>query len=80
VRLAHPNCVTGLGVLLRCAVRRGLDEDEQTLGRAGAKEIGAVGIVGTAAAVAAVYDAIGIRVRDLPITLEKLITGLEPAG
>jgi xanthine dehydrogenase YagR molybdenum-binding subunit len=40
----------------------------------GAKGIGEIGIVGTAAAIAnAVYHATGIRVRDLPITLEKLL-------
>jgi xanthine dehydrogenase YagR molybdenum-binding subunit len=36
-----------------------------------------VGIVGTAAAIAsAVYHATGIRVRDLPIRLDKLLSGL----
>jgi xanthine dehydrogenase YagR molybdenum-binding subunit len=35
-----------------------------------------VGIVGTAAAIAsAVYHATGIRVRDLPIRLDKLLGG-----
>ncbi len=39
-----------------------------------AKGIGEIGIVGTAAAIAnAVYHATGIRVRDLPITLDKLL-------
>lgn len=39
----------------------------------GAKGIGEIGIVGAAAAVTnAVRHATGIRVRDLPITLEKL--------
>jgi xanthine dehydrogenase YagR molybdenum-binding subunit len=38
------------------------------------KGIGELGIVGTAAAIAnAVYHATGVRVRDLPITLDKLI-------
>jgi xanthine dehydrogenase YagR molybdenum-binding subunit len=41
----------------------------------GAKGIGEIGIVGTAAAIAnAVYHATGIRVRDLPITLDKLLS------
>ncbi|TWI69909.1 xanthine dehydrogenase YagR molybdenum-binding subunit [Pseudoduganella lurida] len=41
---------------------------------AGARGIGEIGITGTAAAVAnAVYNACGIRVRDLPITLDKLM-------
>jgi xanthine dehydrogenase YagR molybdenum-binding subunit len=53
---------------------RWIDEDEPELGPAGAKGIGEVGIVGTAAAIAnAVYHATGIRVRDLPIRLDKLL-------
>jgi CO/xanthine dehydrogenase Mo-binding subunit len=37
-------------------------------------DVGEIGIVGTAAAIAnAVYHATGIRVRDLPITLDKLL-------
>ncbi len=40
----------------------------------GSKGIGEIGIVGTAAAIAnAVYHATGIRVRDLPITFDKLL-------
>ena len=40
----------------------------------GAKGIGEIGIVGTAAAVAnAVFDATGVRFRDLPITPAKLV-------
>ena len=40
----------------------------------GAHGIGEIGITGTAAAVAnAVYNATGKRVRDLPITLDKLM-------
>ena len=43
----------------------------------GSKGIGEIGIVGTAAAVAnAVHHATGIRVRDLPVTLDKLIAAL----
>ncbi len=54
-----------------------LDEQEATLGPAGAKGIGEIGIVGTAAAVAnAVHDATGIRVRDLPIRLDRLLPEL----
>jgi xanthine dehydrogenase YagR molybdenum-binding subunit len=53
---------------------RWIDEDERELGPAGAKGIGEVGIVGTAAAIAnAVYHATGIRVRDLPVRLDKLL-------
>ncbi|HEY1876348.1 MAG TPA: molybdopterin cofactor-binding domain-containing protein, partial [Rhizomicrobium sp.] len=40
----------------------------------GAHGVGEIGITGTAAAVAnAVYNATGKRVRDLPITLDKLL-------
>ncbi len=51
-----------------------LDEQDPNLNPIGAKGIGEIGIVGTAAAIAnAVYHATGIRVRDLPIRLEKLL-------
>jgi xanthine dehydrogenase YagR molybdenum-binding subunit len=41
----------------------------------GARGIGEIGITGTAAAIAnAVYNATGKRVRDLPITLDKLLS------
>ncbi len=52
-----------------------IDEDDPHLNPMGAKGIGEIGIVGTAAAVAnAVYHATGVRIRDLPITLDKLLT------
>jgi xanthine dehydrogenase YagR molybdenum-binding subunit len=51
-----------------------IEEDERNLGPVGAKGIGEIGIVGTAAAIAnAVYHATGVRVRDLPIRLDKLL-------
>lgn len=51
-----------------------IDEDDPYINPMGAKGIGEIGIVGTAAAIAnAVYNATGIRVRDLPITLDKLL-------
>lgn len=51
-----------------------IDEEDQHLGPLGTKGIGEIGIVGTAAAIAnAVYHATGIRVRDLPITLDTLL-------
>ena len=54
-----------------------LDEDDDELNPMGSKGIGEIGIVGTAAAlVNAVFDATGVRVRKLPIRLERL---LEPA-
>jgi xanthine dehydrogenase YagR molybdenum-binding subunit len=51
-----------------------IDEHEPHLNPMGAKGIGELGIVGTAAAVAnAVQHATGIRVRELPIRLDKLV-------
>jgi xanthine dehydrogenase YagR molybdenum-binding subunit len=39
-----------------------------------AKGVGELGLVGVAAAVAnAIYKATGVRVRDYPVTLDKLI-------
>ena len=49
-----------------------IDEDDPHLNPMGAKGIGEIGIVGTAAAIAnAVYHATGVRVRDLPIRLDR---------
>ena len=51
-----------------------VDEDDPHINVLGAKGIGEIGIVGVAAALAnAVYHATGKRIRDLPITLDKLI-------
>jgi xanthine dehydrogenase YagR molybdenum-binding subunit len=51
-----------------------IDEDDPYVNPMGSKGIGEIGIVGSAAAVAnAVYHATGIRVRDLPITPDKLL-------
>src|SRR5947207_1731897 len=51
-----------------------IEEDDPHVNPIGVKGIGEIGIVGTAAAIAnAVYHATGIRVRDLPITLDKLL-------
>jgi xanthine dehydrogenase YagR molybdenum-binding subunit len=56
-----------------------IDEDDSHLNPMGSKGIGEIGIVGTAAAIAnAVYHATGIRVRDLPITLDKLLPKVSP--
>jgi len=52
-----------------------IDEDDPHVNTMGAKGVGEIGIVGTAAAIAnAVYHATGIRIRDLPITLDKLLS------
>ena len=51
-----------------------VEEDDDQLNPMGSKGIGEIGIVGTAAAVAnAVHDATGIRVRDLPLRLDRLV-------
>jgi xanthine dehydrogenase YagR molybdenum-binding subunit len=51
-----------------------IDEEDPRVNPMGAKGIGEIGIVGTAAAVAnAAYHATGVRVRDLPITLDKVL-------
>ena len=51
-----------------------LDEEDPHTNPMGSKGIGEVCCVGTAAAIAsAVYHATGLRVRDLPITLDKLL-------
>jgi xanthine dehydrogenase YagR molybdenum-binding subunit len=48
-------------------------ESDPVINPLGIKGVGEIGIVGVAAAVAnAIYHATGKRVRDLPITLDKL--------
>jgi xanthine dehydrogenase YagR molybdenum-binding subunit len=50
-----------------------VDEPDEIINPLGIKGLGEIGIVGVAAAIAnAVYHATGKRVRDLPITLDKL--------
>ncbi len=50
-----------------------VDEPDAIINPLGVKGLGEIGIVGVAAAIAnAVYHATGKRVRDLPITLDKL--------
>jgi xanthine dehydrogenase YagR molybdenum-binding subunit len=54
-----------------------LDEVDSTAGPLKAKGVGELGISGVPAAIAnAVYNATGIRVRDYPITLDKLLDRL----
>ena len=51
-----------------------VEEDDQHVSPMGAKGIGEIGITGSAAAIAnAVYHATGRRVRELPITPDKLL-------
>jgi xanthine dehydrogenase YagR molybdenum-binding subunit len=50
-----------------------VDEPDEIINPLGIKGLGEIGIVGVAAAIAnAIYHATGKRVRDLPITLDKL--------
>ena len=54
-----------------------LDETDPISSPMKAKGVGELGICGAAAAVAnAVYNATGVRVRDYPVTLDKLLAGL----
>src|SRR3954468_10347700 len=58
-----------------------LDEHDPYVNAMGTKGIGEIGIVGTAAAVAnAVHSATGVRVRTLPVTLDKVLAGLPCPG
>jgi xanthine dehydrogenase YagR molybdenum-binding subunit len=51
-----------------------VDEPDNIVNSLGIKGLGEIGIVGVAAAIAnAIYHATGKRVRDLPITLDKLM-------
>jgi xanthine dehydrogenase YagR molybdenum-binding subunit len=51
-----------------------VDEPDNLVNPMGIKGVGEIGLVGVAAAIAnAVYHATGKRVRDLPITLDKLL-------
>lgn len=50
-----------------------VDEHDEKASPIGVKGLGEIGIVGTAAAIAnAIYQATGKRIRDLPITMDKL--------
>ena len=54
-----------------------LDGFDDKANELGAKGIGELGICGAGAAVAnAVFNATGVRVRDFPITIEKLLRSL----
>ncbi|MFF9501213.1 xanthine dehydrogenase family protein molybdopterin-binding subunit [Streptomyces sp. NPDC014656] len=54
-----------------------LDEEDPHLNPMGSKGIGEIGIVGTAAALAnAVHHAAGVRLRDLPLTPDRLLPHL----
>jgi xanthine dehydrogenase YagR molybdenum-binding subunit len=54
-----------------------LDETDPMSSPMKAKGVGELGICGVAAAVAnAIYNATGVRVRDYPVTLDKLLPGM----
>ena len=54
-----------------------LEDFDDKANHLGIKGVGELGICGTGTAVAnAVFNATGVRVRDLPITLDKLLAGL----
>jgi xanthine dehydrogenase YagR molybdenum-binding subunit len=58
-----------------------LDETDPISSPMKAKGVGELGICGVAAAVAnAIYNATGVRVRDYPVTLDKLIAHLPPVA
>jgi xanthine dehydrogenase YagR molybdenum-binding subunit len=51
-----------------------VEERDDVVNPLGAKGLGEIGLVGVAAAIAnAVYNATGKRIRELPITLDKLL-------
>jgi xanthine dehydrogenase YagR molybdenum-binding subunit len=51
-----------------------VEEEDRRTSPIGVKGVGEIGVVGTAAAIAnAIHHATGIRVRDLPITIDKLL-------
>jgi len=55
-----------------------LVDSHDAVGPFGAKAVGEVPVAPVAAAIAnAVYDATGVRIRDLPVTAEKVLRGLQ---
>lgn len=67
-------CTPGQIVSATALLNKRKKVDRDTVRDAGVKGIGEIGITGSAAAVAnAVFHATGIRVRELPITVEKLL-------
>ncbi|MEV7073995.1 xanthine dehydrogenase family protein molybdopterin-binding subunit [Streptomyces sp. NPDC093990] len=58
-----------------------IDEDDAHLNPMGSKGIGEIGIVGTAAAIGnAVFHATGVRLRELPLTPDRVLGGLRERG
>jgi xanthine dehydrogenase YagR molybdenum-binding subunit len=53
-----------------------IDRPDPYINSLGVRGIGEIGITGVPAAIAnAVYHATGVRVRDLPVTLDKVMGG-----
>ena len=58
-----------------------VDEPDPIINLLGIKGVGELGISGAGAAVAnAIYNACGVRVRDYPITPDKLLAALAAKG
>jgi xanthine dehydrogenase YagR molybdenum-binding subunit len=58
-----------------------IPEEDRYVNAIGVKGVGEIGMAGVAPAIAnAVYHATGIRVRELPITIEKLLDSTGPGG
>jgi xanthine dehydrogenase molybdenum-binding subunit len=56
-------------------------ETGEPTGPFGAKGVGECGLVGTAPAIAnAIYDAVGVRIKELPLTPERVLAGLRELG
>jgi xanthine dehydrogenase YagR molybdenum-binding subunit len=56
-----------------------IEESDRYANPVGVKGIGELGISGSGAAVTnAIYNACGVRVRDFPLTLDKILPGLPP--
>ena len=53
-----------------------LDYPDKEVNEYGARGVGEIGLAGVAAGIAnAVHHATGVRVRELPVTIEKLLQG-----
>ena len=58
-----------------------VEEHDEVVNPLGAKGVGEIGIVGVPAAIAnAIFHATGVRVPDLPITVDKILGGLKDAS
>jgi xanthine dehydrogenase YagR molybdenum-binding subunit len=74
----NPGCVADYLILVNADVDQVdvilVSEQDDFVNPAGVKGLGELANVGTAAAVAnAVYNATGIRIRELPIRIDKLL-------